>query len=202
MNALLKYRFLGLGLVVICSGFSTTSAQQKNKTQETAQVETRSAEEIAERKAMLMEFVSEHHPDLERLLGLLEDRKPAQYRKAMRTLSTQFERLQNVKKRDPKKYEIALEYWKVHSRIEVLTARVALNGPEKFQTKLKDLIRQRQEIKVQLQKYEVAKLEQRLKRLQGNLNRTQDSIDKEVEKQLKQILNGARRARDRKRQGE
>lgn len=197
----MMYRTGLLVLVLLCVVALPVTAQQKKRTQESAQVDVRSTEEIAERKAKLMEFVSEHHPDLERLLGLLEERKPTQYRKAMRTLSTQFDRLQNVKKRDPKKFEIALEYWKVHSRIEVLTARIALNGPDKYQDQLKRLIRQRQKIKVELQKYEVAKLEQRLNRLQANLSKTQNSMDSEVEKQLNQILNGAQRARDRRRTG-
>ena len=201
MNNSMMYRTGWLVLVLLFVGTISVTAQQKKRTQESAQVDVKSAEEIAERKAKLMEFVSEHHPDLKRLLGLLEERRPAQYRKAMRTLSTQFDRLQNVKKRDPKKFEIALEYWKVHSRIEVLTARIALNGPDKYEDKLKELIRQRQEIKVELQKYEVAKLEQRLNRLQANLSKTQNSMDSEVEKQLKQILNGAQRARDRRRTG-
>lgn len=202
MNTLSKHRIILLTLVVTWAGFATASAQQKKRTQDVAPVEVRSVEDLAKRKAILMEFVAEHHPDLERMLGLLENRRPAQYRKAMRTLSTQFDRLQNVKRRDPEKYEIALEYWKIHSRIEVLTARISLSGPEKFEAKLKELIRQRQEIKVKLQSYEVAKLEQRLKRLRENLDKTQGSIDAEVDKQFKQILNGARRASDRKKLGE
>ncbi len=194
MNTLLNFRMLVVALVVFGAGLSVSVAQQKQPRPLDADgLAANSAEELAQRKAMLIEFVEEHHPDLKRLLGLLEERKPVQYRKAIRSLSRQFERLQTVKKRDPDKYEIALRYWKVQSRIEVLSARVALNGPEKYEKKLKELIRQKQKIKIEVQQYELTKLQQRTKKLQESLKKTKGSIDSEVERQFNSILNGSRR---------
>lgn len=193
-----NFLYLKFGLVVVIFfgvGVESSTAQQKQSRSANVS-EQRTPEETAQRQATLMEFVDEHHPDLKRLLRLLEERKPGQYRKAIRSLSRQFDRLQTVKKRDPNKYEIALRYWKVQSRVEVLSARVALNGPEKFEEKLKELIRQKQEIRIELQKYELAKLEQRVEKIRENLRKTQGTMDREVERQFNSILNRSRRGNE------
>lgn len=153
----------------------------------------KSPEDLAQKRAALMEFVEAHHPDLKRLLGLLEERRPTQFRQAMRTLSRQFDRLNAIKDRDPVKYEIGLRLWKVHSRVEFVSAQMALRGPEKFEEQLKKLLSQQQQIKIEMQKHEVARQQQRLKRLRESLQRSRESADANVEKQFNQIVNSSKR---------
>jgi hypothetical protein len=169
-------------------------AQQKQKSVQVGAAPAKSAEETAERKAVLLAFVEENHPDLKRLLRLLEERNPNQFRKATRTLSRQYDRLQAVKNRDAEKYEIALQYWKVQSRIEVVSAKIALYGPEKFGDNLKTLLGKKQEVRLQLQKYEVSRTQERLNRQRESLQKLRESKDFDVERQYQQILNRKRKS--------
>lgn len=179
-------------LTVMLVGFQQDDAKRDSKRQNDRSKAARTKESATHRQAALMEFVQQNHPDLKRLLDLLEKRKPAQFRQAMKELAKHYDRLQAVKSRDAEKYRIALRYWKVHSRIEVMSAQVALKGADKFESKLKELIRQRLEIRIQLREYEEARLQERLNRVQDGLDAARKSMDADVERQLKQILNASR----------
>ena len=170
----------------------TKSRQGSVTTSAKSAVDEPTLEQIAERKRVLMSFVDEHHPDLKRLLGLLEEKKPEQFRKAIKTLSRSYDRLQTVKKRDPEKYEIGLKLWKIHSRIEYVGAQIALNGPEKFEERLTNLLRQHEEVKAQLLRLDIRQQEERLKKMRTNLSESRDNRDATIEKKRTQIINSAK----------
>jgi hypothetical protein len=69
-----------------------------------------------------LEFVKEHHPQLNTLITRLKKREPAEYHKALDEVHSTLERLQRLQTRDPQRYEVDLKVWKVESRIRLESA--------------------------------------------------------------------------------
>src|SRR4051794_26252921 len=63
-------------------------------------------------EAEALAFVREHHPELARVLEPLRAMDPAEYRKAIGELSQVARSLAEVKAKNPRRYELALDAWK------------------------------------------------------------------------------------------
>src|SRR4051812_37100123 len=67
---------------------------------------------LMDREAETMAFVGEHHPELAGVLGNLKARNQSEYRKAIGELSQVARNLADLKSRNPRRYELALDAWK------------------------------------------------------------------------------------------
>ncbi len=76
-----------------------------------------------EREAAALDFVKSHHPELIALLDQLKAKDRRQYDVVVRDLFRTNERLATMQANDLPRYEIALQAWKLKSRIQVLAAR-------------------------------------------------------------------------------
>ena len=117
-----------------------TDGKAKKAEAQKQKKKSKTPEEGAARNEVLYQFVDQHHPSLRRLLNLLERKHPDQFRKAMRTLSTQYDRLAKTREKDPERYEIALELWKIRSRIEYVSAQLTVENTEEIEQSLRNLL--------------------------------------------------------------
>ncbi len=107
----------------------------------------------AEREAAALTFVRQHHPELADLLTRLKDRRPQEYQKAIRDLFRVSERLALSNEQQPARYELELQEWKLASRIQLLAARMSMNGSPELEQELRGLLADQLEVHRQLVKF-------------------------------------------------
>jgi hypothetical protein len=146
----------------------------------------------AERETAALAFVGEHHPELATLLARLKPMRPAEYAKAVRELAQTSRSLEDLKARDPRRYELGLDVWKTRSRVELLTARLASEPSARPSPELESQLRQAVEAQIDAQtrqqRFERDQTELRLTRLNENLKRLEANRDAIVASRVQTLL--------------
>lgn len=123
-----------------------------------------------QREAAAISFAQEHHPELAGLLGHLKRNNKRQYERAIRELFRTSERLAQAKERDNARYDLELEIWKVESQIRLLVARLTMSpGDEAMEDKLRALLMERVDLRIQRQRMERDRLAARVQKLEENI---------------------------------
>jgi hypothetical protein len=141
----------------------------------------------AEREAAVMSFVQQNHAELKELLMHLRENRRKDYERAIRELSRDAERIGQLKSRDSKQYDLELKAWTVKSRIQLLTAQLVMGDKEEIRSQLKTLLNEQLDVRTSLAKRERERAQERLVRLDQEINRLENERQKIVDNQL-QIL--------------
>jgi hypothetical protein len=143
----------------------------------------------AEREAAARAFVHAHHPELESLLKRLQDRNPAEYRKAIGDLWSVSQRLADQKQRDPERHRLMLDAWKAGSRVRLLAARVQMSGPdrESQEADLREALDDQLDADTAVQSYELNQARQRVERLEAQLEKTARNREATVETRFRAL---------------
>ena len=128
----------------------------------------------ADRKAA-MEFATQHHPELARLLEQLEKSRPNEFARAIRDLNKQLQQLEITREKNPTRYDAQLQSWKLESQIRVLTARWSLSRDAEL---------------AQLKADKERLLEQQRK-IDEQLTALSDPMDSQVDKEWEQLAKKA-----------
>jgi hypothetical protein len=146
----------------------------------------------AGREAAALKFAQLHHPELERLLARLEANNPAEYRRAVRKLYQDSERLARTAERAPDRYDLDLEAWKLDSRIRLLVARMSMSsddssGSQKFDGQLKTLLQERVDLRLRQLQSERERLSTRLNRLNETIGEIENNPEEAARKDLQRV---------------
>jgi hypothetical protein len=144
-----------------------------------------------EREAAAETFARLHHPDLAALLARLKEGRQSDYDNAVRALFRESERLAKLKSRDAERYAIELEVWKTGSRIQLATARLAMEESPALKAELLTLLEARLALKTQLVQLERKKLSARLEKLNADLKDLQTKPGAQAEAELEKLLKAA-----------
>jgi hypothetical protein len=145
-----------------------------------------------EREAAAETFARLHHPELAELLTRLKAAAPKEYREAVRDLFRESERLAKLKARDPARYEIELDLWKVESRIHLATARLTMNESGPVRAELEELVAARLALRARLLQYDRVKVVARLEKLDADLKSLSQRHDELVAQEVERLLKSAR----------
>ena len=143
-----------------------------------------------DRKAA-MEFATQHHPELARLLEQLEKSRPHEFARAMKDLNQQLQQLERTREKNPTRYVAQLESWKVESQIRVLTARWSLNRDAELETQIRGLLKQRREAKMAQLKLDKERLLEQQRKIDDQLTALSDPMDSQVDKEWEQLAKKA-----------
>lgn len=176
--------FVCVLVVCLASPLHAQSAKaQKNKP---SKQKENAAEISKERKEQLLEFVDANHPELKSLLTKLEENKRQRpYRQAMAGLDKTVKKLEGIKERSPKRYDLALKQWTLESRIKVAGAEVKHNDNEKSRSKLKELVTQLVDFHINRMKNDQKQLLQRLEQIDKRIDEAEASREQTIEKRIK-----------------
>ena len=155
------------------------------------------AQEIDHRRRKeLLSFVRENHPELEPLVLSLKDKLPRQYENAIRSIDKSVTQLQAIQDGgNQQRYDQALEYWKLNSRIQLLSAQLSIEDTPARRKQLKRLIaRQFDDRKNQLIA-ERDRTTERLARLNETIEKTETGREAEIDQRLESIVRVAERTR-------
>lgn len=150
-----------------------------------------------ERSATALAFVREHHPDLVELLARLKGSNGVEYDKAIRELARTSDRLSVLRAKNPERYALELESWKLKSQIQLLSARASLAPNEDLTSELRALIERQLEVRAAQLELERSELAERLDRVEAALQTAETEHQSQLDKQLNDVLRGIEVARKR-----
>lgn len=145
----------------------------------------------AEREAAVMTFVQQNHAELKELLNHLRDNRRKDYERAIRELSRDAERISQLKTRDAKQYELEIQAWTIKSRIQLLTAHLAMGDNEEIRSQLRSLLNEQMDVRASLLKREKDRAQDRLAKIEQDLSRLENERQKIVENQLQVLTKSA-----------
>lgn len=156
----------------------------------------------AEREAAAITFVKMHHPELADLLARLKQHSRTEYERAIRELFRTSERLAQYQEKNAQRYEFELQNWKLGSRVQVLSAKLAMNADPVLKQELREVLRERAELKRNQLQAERDRTAARLAELERELKQDMNvTVDQQVE-QLVQGTQEQKKQRDEKRKKE
>jgi hypothetical protein len=120
-------------------------------------------------EAEALAFVRENHAELSEVLGVLNSRDQAEYRKAISELSQICRSLAGLKARNPRRYEVDLEVWKAKSRVELLAARQAGSPGEDLRSQLRLAIEAKLDADIRRQRFLLEQAEDAANKARGLL---------------------------------
>jgi hypothetical protein len=140
------------------------------------------------REAAALTFAQLHHPELEKLLVHLQKSNPAEYRRAVRKLYLDSERLARVAERSPERYELELEAWKLDSRIRLHVARMSMSsGRGELDEQLRTLLQDRVDLRLRLLHFERERAESRLSKLTESIDEIERDPEEAALKDLQRV---------------
>ncbi len=153
-----------------------------------------------ERMEELLAFASRHQPGVARLLHLLETRSPERHAKAVQALDRDVRRLEAMQLRDGDLYHLALERWKNRSGIDLALAQLELRRSEidspagqEMIGRLKELVRQQEELKRKQLKVELNRARARIERLEQQLTEAGEIDSSKIDKTVRDLMGRLRR---------
>ena len=185
-----------LPTVTRADGKSAKNRSEKTTEKRAATSEKRNAEKAvlltAAQQKFALDFATQHHPELARLIQQLRDSNPRQFASAVRDLFRSADRLERLRIHDARsngnRYRISLDLWKLDSRIRLMAARSAMTNDPSRDAKLKELLRQRGQKRVELYTLERDRLQLRLDRLEELIKSTEErSKDEFIEKEFARL---------------
>ncbi|HUG92975.1 MAG TPA: hypothetical protein VML55_19195 [Planctomycetaceae bacterium] len=141
------------------------------------------------REAAALKFAQLHHSQLEKLLVHLQNSNPAEYKRAIRQLYMDSERLARTAERSPERHELELDAWKLDSRIRLLVARMSMSssGSVELDSQLKALLEQRVDLRLRQLQSERERLETRLSRLNETIENIEANPEEAALKDLQRV---------------
>lgn len=168
---------------------STATVSQKAVKKKDTSSQKKPAEITEQRKAQILAFVSEHHPELIELLEKLEKgKKKRQWQSALNGLNRAIKKIEGIKERNPDRYEWALKQWKLESRIKVASAQLKRNDTEEARAKLESLIEQHVDFHIDRLKKDRENIQKRLEAMEKKISDAESNRQQQIEKKLKTML--------------
>jgi hypothetical protein len=145
------------------------------------------------REAAAMTFAKLHHPELSELLVKLKKGNRREYDRAVRALYLTSERLARFKTRfpsRPERHELALQAWKLDSRIKLLAARMAMSADKKLEAELKAALVERVDVRQRELELERDRLRTRLESLDKSIERLTQNRETLLKKDFQRVKRG------------
>ncbi|MEY4186437.1 MAG: hypothetical protein RIT02_1471 [Planctomycetota bacterium] len=172
-----------IALVLLTLLSASAHAQQSGPVANTPQRPPISEQDRTEAQ----QFVAEHHPELASLLSQLQKSRPAEFERALRELVPQTQAIQRSKERSPARYESLLAAWKVDSQIRVLMARWSRKQDPETETKVRELIAQRQQLRREQTQAEKQRLTEQLQKLDEQLQTLEQPETQRIQAEWEQL---------------
>jgi len=149
----------------------------------------------AEREAAALAFAGEHHPELAALIAKLRTDNRPQFDRALRELAQDRERLVRLKKQSPAQYDLGLAAWKLDSRAHLLAARMTMSQDPALEAELKQVLRERVDVRLKQLQFERGRLQDRLAQVKTSIQGIEADKESAADKDLQRIKRSVARNR-------
>lgn len=116
-----------------------------------------------------LKFARDHHPELAKLLEQLKRKSKTGFARGTREVHATVLRLNRIREKQPARFDAELASWKTDSEIRLLTARWAISKNSNLEEQIQELLRKRQQAKIDRMKAERDKLAERLQQLDNQI---------------------------------
>jgi hypothetical protein len=140
-----------------------------------------------EREAEALAFAREHHPELATLIEKLRKDNRRQFERALRELAQDRDRLVRLKKLMPAQYDLALAAWKLDSRAHLLAARMTMSQDPALEAELKQVLRDRVDVRLKQLQSERGRLTERLTVVNKTIDKIQADKNAVADGELQRI---------------
>jgi hypothetical protein len=189
-------KYVPLVVCLICAALPLAAQDSSApKTTRNNSKEDRQPGFTPQREAAALSFVRQHHPELGDLLTQLKAGNQREYQRVINELFNTSERLAQSQERDPLRYELELQAWKIDSRIRLLAARMAMNESDLLEAELKELLVERLDVQLEQQLLERQRVTTRLEKLDASIERIRKQRENEAQKSLTKLLEGIQKSR-------
>ena len=141
-----------------------------------------------EREQAALAFVEEHHPTLAKLITPLKTSNFKEDQRAIKELFRTTERLSGIRTKDPARYELELDAWKIQSHVRLLAARMTMEDDPEIEQELRGMLKKKAENQLKLLQNEREFLQSRLKQVDTQLERQTKSQDELVQQEYDRLL--------------
>lgn len=149
------------------------------------------------RRAEIMSFVKQHHPEIRPLLNTLRKNRPEQFASTLRTLDREVRSIQALESRAPERYKKVLAMWIARSKIRLLSAQLAVKTSDSEKRKLRkqihSLIERHWNLRTQQLTSDIQLAEQRVERLNSQLSTLNTNRENDIKRQMDSITRNAKR---------
>jgi len=142
-----------------------------------------------------LEFAARHHPELAALISPLKASNPKEYARAIRELFRTSERLESVRGRDERRYELDLEAWKLNSQVRLFAARLVMSSDPELKQQLREAIQRKAEHRVRMLQFEKETLQNRLAQIDRDLEKSTNTLDQTVSSEFDRFVKQSNRVK-------
>ena len=166
-----------------------TEADARNASKSNQKMAPRNNQEMTpEREQAALDFVEENHPKLAKLILLLKTSNTKEYQRALKELYRTSDRLAGIRTKDPARYELELDAWKLQSHVRLLAARMTMEDDPEIEQELRGMLKKRAENQLKLLQNERESLQARLKQIETQIERHSKSPDDLVQQEYDRLL--------------
>jgi hypothetical protein len=140
-----------------------------------------------QREAEALAFAREHHPELAALIEKLRKDNRRQFDRALRELAQDRDRLVRLQKQMPAQYDLALAAWKLDSRAHLLAARMTMSQDPALEAELKQVLRDRVDVRLKQLQFERGRLQDRLTVVNKTIEKIQADKNSVADGELQRI---------------
>ncbi len=144
-------------------------------------------------------FVRRHYPRLMDVLIYLKENQPRQYARAIKDLHRTRHRLEQIRERQPRRYKLELEAWKLQSEIQLLMAELVMSDSPEVRRRLEEAVARQVDLRLKLLKADQRQAEARLAKIQQSVRRLEQHREEEVQRLTRQLVAKMERLRGKKR---
>lgn len=188
-----------LGMSIMSAAGAQTDADKstvENAPKKSANRESpRLATVTADQERSILAFVSTHDSKLHGLLGELKSSRPVAYQRALVDLNRTTERLAQIKRNRPHAYDLELKRWQAQSKVQIMSARLAVAANPEARTQLRQAIQEQADLRLAILKADREATAKRLEQIDEQIAAAESQKSDRVQQEFDRFVAAARRAR-------
>lgn len=140
-----------------------------------------------DQQEVALKFARKHHPELATLLERLRKSSPEGFNRGIREIHNASLRLKRYQEKQPARFEQELRNWRIDSEIRLLTARWAVSQNKKLEEQIQDLMRARQESRLDQMRAERERLARRLAELDDRIGMGTADLEADLQSEWERL---------------
>jgi len=177
----------------------TDSSTTKVDIESKSTADVLSKENFQNRRKVVLDFVGQHFPELQKSLLKSEKKSPGKFRNAISRLEKGIIRLQKFEQKNPPKFELLVDLWKLKTRIEITLAKYAnKESNSQLDERLRPLVEQTLGIRTSIAELDRQSAAKRISNVEKRLLHFENDRERIIKNQLSSFQKSADKIRAKK----
>lgn len=152
----------------------------------------RKAKAFQLRRQVVLDFVGQHFPEIQKSLLKWEQRAPVKFRRAVSRLEADVTHLRTVERKNQPKFELMVDQWKLKTQIEITIAKYARKeNDSQLKERLSPLVEQMLDVRTSIAKLERELAVKRISIIDERLTHFENDRDRIIRSNLRSFQKSA-----------